>query len=148
MCVIASLWPGGLGLGDFVEHLKARLIALEEHLFKAQTRASYCELDALIADDFTEIAGAGVRFGKQEVLQRLPTELPPKISASDYELRLLAPNCAQLLYKAVMSKGGETTAVYSLRCSIWALLNGRWQMIFHQGTLCKASESNPEQGHL
>lgn len=31
-------------LGDLVEHLKAKLIALEEHLFQAQTRASACEL--------------------------------------------------------------------------------------------------------
>jgi len=111
-----------------VENLKAKLIELEEHLFKAETRASYCELDELIAD------------GKKEALERLPSESPPKISASEYELRHLAPNCAQLLYKAVMVKGGETTAIYSLRCSIWSLINGRWQMIFHQGTLCKAFE--------
>jgi hypothetical protein len=124
-------------LGDLVENLTAKLIELEERLFKAQTRASYGELDALIADAFTEIASSGVRFGKKEVLQRLPAELPPRISASAYELRHLAPNCAQLLYKAVMVKGGETTAIYSLRCSIWSLINGRWQMIFHQGTLCK-----------
>lgn len=127
-------------LGDLVENLKAKLIELEEHLFKAETRASYGELDELIADEFTEIGGSGVRFGKKEALERLPSELPPKISASEYELRHLAPNCAQLLYKAVMVKGGETTAIYSLRCSIWSLINGRWQMIFHQGTLCKAFE--------
>ena len=123
-----------------MENLKAKLIELEEHLFKAETRASYGELDELIADEFTEIGGSGVRFGEKEALERLPSELPPKISASEYELRHLAPNCAQLLYKAVMVKGGESTAIYSLRCSIWSLINGRWQMIFHQGTLCKAFE--------
>jgi len=123
-----------------VENLKTKLIELEEHLFKAATRASYGELDGLIADDFTEIAGSGVRFGKKEALERLPAELPPQITASDYELRHLAPNCAQLLYKAVMVKSGETTASYSLRCSIWSLNHGRWQMVFHQGTLCKAFE--------
>jgi len=123
-----------------VENLKATLIELEEHLFQAEIRASHGELDELIADEFIEIGGSGVRFGKKEVLERLPSELPPKISASEYELRHLAPNCAQLLYKAVMVKGGDTTAIYSLRCSIWSLINGRWQMIFHQGTLCKPFE--------
>ncbi|WP_259579896.1 nuclear transport factor 2 family protein [Shewanella baltica] len=83
-----------------MENLKAKLI----DLFKAETRASYCELDELIADEFTEIGGSGVRFGKKEALERLPSESPPKISASEYELRHLAPNCAQLLYKAVMVK--------------------------------------------
>jgi hypothetical protein len=120
-----------------VENLKAKLIELEERLFEAETRASAGELDALIADAFIEIAGSGVRFGKKEVLDRLPAELPPTVSASEYELRHLAPNCAQLLYKAVMVKGGESIAIYSLRSSIWSLINGRWQMIFHQGTLCK-----------
>lgn len=126
-----------------MENLKAKLIALEEHLFKAEIRASYGELDELIADDFTEISSSGVRFGKNEALERLPSELPPKISACEYELRYLAPNYAQLLYKAVMVKGGETTAIYSLRCSIWSLRNGKWQMIFHQGTLCKTFELQP-----
>ncbi len=121
-----------------MENLKAQLIELEEHLFKAQTRASSSELAELIADEFVEIGAAGVRFGKKEVLARLPAELPPQIMASDYELRPLAPNCAQLLYKAVMVKGGETTAIDSFRCSIWSLLNGRWQMVYHQGTLCNA----------
>lgn len=123
-----------------MENLKAKLIELEEHLFKAETRASYGELDELIADEFTEIDSSGIRFGKKEALERLPSELPPKISATEYELRHLAPNCAQLLYKVVMVKGGEATAIYSLRCSIWLLINGRWQMIFHQGTFCKAFE--------
>ncbi|WP_259399608.1 hypothetical protein [Pseudoalteromonas sp. SR41-4] len=45
-----------------MENLKAKLIELEEHLFKAETRASYGELDELIADEFTEIGGSGVRF--------------------------------------------------------------------------------------
>ena len=49
-----------------MENLKAKLIELEEHLFKAETRASYCELDELIADEFTEIGGSGVRFGKND----------------------------------------------------------------------------------
>ena len=123
-----------------MENLKTKLIELEEHLFKTETRASYGELDELIADEFTEIGCTGVRFRKKEALERLPSELPPKIRASEYELRHLAPNCAQLLYKAVMVKGGDTSAIYSLRCSIWSLINGRWQMIFHQGTLCKAFE--------
>ncbi len=42
-----------------MENLKAKLIELEERLFKAQTRASAGELDALIADAFIEIAGSG-----------------------------------------------------------------------------------------
>ena len=116
--------------------LKLTLIALEERLFKVETRASFDELNKLIADEFVEIASSGVRFGKKEVLKRLPAEQPPTITASDYELRLLAPNCAQLLYNACMIKSGETTPLFSLRNSIWIMNQGTWKMIFHQGTLC------------
>lgn len=126
-----------------MEDLKLKLIQLEERLFEAETRTSYSELDQLIADDFTEIGGSGVRFGKREALERLPTELPPKIKASDYELRELGPGCAQLLYKAIMVKNGETVPIFSLRSSIWSLNSGRWQMNFHQGTLCKPFDVYP-----
>ncbi|PNQ54489.1 nuclear transport factor 2 family protein [Vibrio sagamiensis] len=125
-----------------MENLKLKLINLEKHLFKAETRASYGELDKLISDDFTEIAGVGVRFGKTEVLSRQPSEPAPAIEASNFELRPLSPNCAQLLYQAMMLKSGETTPIFSLRSSIWSLNNGRWQMSYHQGTLCEPFEAN------
>lgn len=117
-----------------MDALTSKIIQLEQRLFKPDVRASYVELDRLIADDFIEIAASGARFGKKEALSRLPCEFAPKISAHDFELRLLAPNCVQLLYKATMIKQGETEAVSSLRCSIWSEIKGRWQMIYHQGT--------------
>jgi len=123
-----------------VENLKSKLIDLEEHLFKAESRASYGELDRLIADDFTEIGGSGIRFGKKEALERLPSELPPSIDAYHYELRSLSPHCAQLLYKAVMVKNGDSVPIFSLRCSIWSLNHGVWQMSYHQGTICEPFE--------
>ena len=123
--------------GGNLEDLKQTLITLEEQLFTAETRASLKELDDLLATDFTEIGASGIRFGKQEALERLPTEMPPTIKASDYELRQLGPNCAQLLYKASMIKHGEPTPIYSLRSSIWGFIDGCWKMTFHQGTLCK-----------
>ncbi|WP_394175986.1 nuclear transport factor 2 family protein [Thalassotalea litorea] len=125
-----------------MENLKEKLIELEGRLFRPETRASFSELDNLIAEDFTEISGSGCRFGKKEVLDRLPNELPPKINASHYEVKYLASDCVQLLYKSVMEKSGERTPIFSLRCSIWSLKNGRWQMLYHQGTLCDEFELN------
>ena len=121
-----------------MKDLKLKLIRLEEHLFKAEVRASYNELDKLIAEDFTEIGASGIRFDKKQALAQLPDEQPPRIKATNFELRILAPNCAQLIYKAVMIRHGETTPLFSMRTSIWSLNNGKWQMCFHQGTLCEA----------
>jgi hypothetical protein len=119
-----------------VNALTSKIIQLEQRLFQPDVRASYVELDKLIADEFIEIAASGAQFGKKEALSRLPSEFAPKINAHDFELRLLAPNCVQLLYKATMIKQGETKVISSLRCSIWSEINGQWQMVYHQGTLC------------
>ena len=120
-----------------MENLKSILIELEERLFRADVRSSSSELEQLISDDFIEIGASGLRFGKANVLERLPTEVAPEITARDYELRILGLDCAQLLYKAKMSKIEQLSPVYSHRCSIWRRsVSGQWQMIYHQGTTC------------
>ncbi len=120
-----------------MEDLKSILIGLEERLFQPNVRGSLTELTQLISDDFIEINAAGLRFGKFNVLKRLPIEVAPEITASNYELRMLGLDCAQLLYKAKVLKIAQRSPDYSHRCSIWRRsANGDWQMIYHQGTTC------------
>ncbi|NRD72148.1 DUF4440 domain-containing protein [Shewanella sp. VB17] len=114
--------------------LKQQLIELELYLLKSEVRSSVSDLTSLIHDDFLEFAGSGARFGKQEVLDKLPLEACPKFYASDFELRILAPDLAQLIYRASMQKPDECKIRYSLRSSLWKEQEGHWQMIFHQGT--------------
>jgi len=120
-----------------LKNLLKILIELEEHLFQPDVRSSSSELAQLISDDFIEIGASGTRFGKANVLARLPTEVAPEITASNYELRMFGLDCAQLLYKAKMSKIDHPSPIYSHRCSIWLRnASGQWQMIYHQGTTC------------
>ncbi len=120
-----------------MEDLKQILIGLEQRLFQPDVRSSSSELAQLISDDFIEIGASGLRFGKANVLERLPTEIAPEITASNYELRMFSLDCAQLLYKAKMSKIDHPSPIYSHRCSIWRRsAGGQWQMIYHQGTTC------------
>ncbi|MGI2857624.1 DUF4440 domain-containing protein [Shewanella algae] len=120
-----------------MKNLMEILIELEEHLFQPDVRSSSSELVQLISDDFIEIGASGLRFGKVNVLARLPTEVAPEITASNYELRMFGLDCAQLLYKAKMSKIDHPSPTYSHRCSIWRRSTiGQWQMIYHQGTTC------------
>lgn len=120
-----------------MEDLESILIELEERLFQPNVRSSLTELTELISDDFIEINASGLRFGKSDVLQRLPTEVAPEITARDYELRLLGLDCAQLLYKAGVVRIEQLSPAYSHRCSIWRRSeSGQWQMIYHQGTTC------------
>jgi hypothetical protein len=49
------------------------------------------------------------------------------------QARELAPGLALVTYRAIRAAPGAL-AVQSLRSSIWACRDGRWQMLFHQGT--------------
>lgn len=118
-----------------MQDIESIIIKLETSLFSPEVRCSAANLDKLLALNFTEIGASGTRFDKQHVLERLPSEIPPKIIATDFELRKLAPNCVQLLYRAEMLRGGDSKPTYSLRCSIWELKNNHWQMSYHQGTM-------------
>ncbi len=123
--------------GAPVEDLKTILIELEERLFEPDVRSSFTELTELISDDFIQVNASGLRFGKVNVLERLPTEIASEITARDYELRMLGLDCAQLLYKAEVLKNEQLSPTYSHRCSIWRRSSsGQWQMIYHQGTTC------------
>ncbi len=117
--------------------LKKELVELELYLLKSDVRVSVQELDQLIHDDFLEFGGSGISFGKKEVLRQLPQEKCPEFSATAFELRLLSSDVAQLVYKASMKKPSEFITRYSLRSSLWKQSQGRWQLIFHQGTPCE-----------
>ncbi|MGY0216330.1 nuclear transport factor 2 family protein [Endozoicomonadaceae bacterium StTr2] len=123
-----------------MQHIMSAIIELETSLFAPETRASPDKLNKLIANNFTEIGASGIKFDKKHVLKRLPSEDAPKITAIDFELRILAPKCVQLLYRAVMVKAGESEPNFSLRSSIWELNNNYWQMSYHQGTQCEPFE--------
>ncbi len=115
--------------------LSPRLIALEQQLFQGLIRRSPQALNQLLADDFIEIPSTGVAFNKDQVLNRLPNEIPPKIEAWDFQVRLLAPTLAQITYQSMLQRPCTGQAVFSLRSSLWRLEGGQWRMCFHQGTV-------------
>jgi len=113
------------------------LIELELHLHKPEVRASKAELTRLISNDFIEFAASGCRFGKQEVLARLPDERAPLIEASQFEVRELCSGVCQVFYRAKLKKADENMTHFSMRSSIWRQHREIWQMVFHQGTPCR-----------
>lgn len=110
----------------------AELRALEESLLDPQVRRDRKQVSALLTEDFREFGSSGRIFDRERILAELETEdsyIWPTIS--DFEARVLAPGVVLVTYKT-----GEGTPVPrpSLRTSIWVMRNGRWQILFHQGT--------------
>ena len=76
---------------------------------------------------------SGRVFDKRRIIEALQQETPEKtlpISLVDFAVRRLAPNVMLVTYRAT----SQDTLESRLRSSIWKLIEGRWQMVFHQGT--------------
>ena len=120
----------------------ALLRDLEERLLSAAGRASPRIISELLADDFLEFGSSGCAFGKQEVLKGLAEESDGGARharvTSDWQVRDLAEGVALVTYRVSSKDLTAGTSATSLRSSIWKHRDGRWQMVFHQGTRVRA----------
>ena len=116
------------------QQLAAHLRSLEEALLQQQTRQDAAQLDALLADDFTEQGVSGTVWTKPAVIAALQVENFSERKISDFRLRLLAEGVALLTYRAQRVATATRPQANSLRCSVWQRDGERWRMLFHQGT--------------
>ena len=111
------------------ETLKEQLQKLEESHTSMAVRTSKEKLDELLADDFFEIGSSGFMYDKKECLETgvVLTEM----TLYNYEIYPLAEDVVLSTYFIVDTTRNRNT----LRSSIWKLIDGRWQLYFHQGTI-------------
>ncbi len=112
------------------------LIDAERQLLEPEVKQSTEALDALLDDDFIEIAADGTSFNKFQVLTRLPTEVVPQFYNQHFKGRMLSDDIAQLSYQAAFRRSARAEFNYSVRMSLWRFNGKQWQMVFHQGTPC------------
>jgi hypothetical protein len=114
---------------------------LEEKLLRQGTRNSPGEVAALLHPDFFEFGQSGTVWNRQQVIDRLAQERPMEGSLTDLSVRSLAADITLVAYRAVGRDPASGNEWHSLRSSVWKLTDGRWQMIFHQGTPTRAQKS-------
>jgi hypothetical protein len=115
------------------------LRSLEEQLLKPEVRGSPDEVDYLLADEFIEFGSSGRVYDKRQIIAALQQETPDpttRISLVDFVARRLAPEVILVTYRTIRPDRPESR----LRSSIWKLVEGRWQMVFHQGTPSKTPD--------
>jgi hypothetical protein len=117
--------------------IEQHLRELEERLLQTEVRRSADDVTALLADDFIEFGSSGRVFDKQQIIDNLQTEPRIRQSLVDFKTLPLAPGLVLATYRAVRQGGPGEPPSYSLRSSIWKLIDDRWQLVFHQGTLSK-----------
>jgi len=109
--------------------LEKKLYGLELEFMRPATRSSRKRLEELIDEDFVAIASTGDRDDRAACISALLLENPPAWSIVGFEVRVLAVGVALTTYVATTSGGSS-----SHRSSIWKLADGRWRILFHQGT--------------
>ncbi len=119
-----------------MENLKEIIYELETDLLKPETRKSKEKLDGLISSDFIEYGSSGSIYDKNIILERLPNGDSPTYILYDFEFFVLSEDIVQTRFKTdkIEIDGTKTS---SLRSSIWRKNDGKWRILFHQGTLIK-----------
>jgi hypothetical protein len=112
---------------------------LEEKLLRQETRNSPGEVATLLHPDFFEFGGSGTVWNRQQTIDRLAQEHPMERSLTDLSVGSLAADVTLVTYRAVGRDLASGNEWHSLRSSIWKLRDGRWQVIFHQGTPSSAA---------
>jgi hypothetical protein len=110
-----------------------KLRALEEQLLQTDFRRDRKAVSKLLANDFREFGSSGRLRNKQQILDLLETEPAFRATVQDFQAIELVSGVSLVTYTAVVDRPGAKTAA-SLRTSIWVMREGRWRMIFHQGT--------------
>lgn len=114
------------------EHLKE----LEQRLLEPEVRKSAAEVGALLAEEFKEFVSTGQIYNKAQIIELLQIAPTADSALSDFKALMLAPDVALATFFYVREAAQDRPAAKSIRSSIWKRIDGRWQMVFHQGTLC------------
>lgn len=112
--------------------LTAELRGYEERILDPAVRADPAQVGALLAPEFSEFGASGRVFDRAAILATLASEGPKEARRTrGFKLRLIAPGAALTTWRVLRDDGVET-----LRSSVWQQqADGRWLMVFHQGTL-------------
>lgn len=111
------------------------LFELETSLHKKEIRKSPEAVAALLADDFIEFGSSGRIFNKAAIIEALNTEvIDQQVTVEDFQMRELGTGIALVTHIACKPARNGPSVIRALRSSLWRHANGRWQMIFHQGT--------------
>ncbi len=98
---------------------------LETALHKKSVRNSPKAVAKLLADEFVEFGSSGRVFDKMTIIDMLKNEVVDlQVTVANFGARELTPGVVLVTY--------HTSS--ALRSSIWQFMDGRWQMVFHQGT--------------
>lgn len=108
-----------------------QLRALEEALWKSETRYDLSFQEKIFAMDFIEFGRSGRIYSRSEAIRTEGQEIRAKLPLPNLTFRMLDQNTAQLTY---VSEVQYEELEIANRSSIWIKTAEGWKLRFHQGT--------------
>lgn len=120
-----------------MESLKRQILQLENDLLKPEIRQSVAKTSELLSDGFTEFTSSGYIYNYSigQVIDEGTNLQEMDWEITDFEINPLSNDCVLATYRLTKHSESNENKKYSLRSSIWKCFEGKWKMIFHQGTL-------------
>ena len=117
------------------------LIALEESLWRAETRFDDAAMNKVFADDLREFDQSGRRYQRKELFlgDGDTTEFEATFPFRDCQVRTVSADIAQIMYVSEVRYGSISET--SNRSSIWRREKDGWKLCFHQGTLINGHQA-------
>ena len=117
------------------EGLAQELLALEQELLSPQVRVSSVRLGQLLAEEFVEFGASGRTLDKRSVIDELTqTETLEHLQVENFNVVSASDDSALITYSCIARSTDGEIVRKSNRSSLWKLLDGTWQLVFHQGT--------------
>lgn len=120
-----------------MKSIEKLILQLESDLLESETRKSPQKINEILADDFIEFTSSGSEYHYKsgDVFQEENDNNELFWEVVDFKIRQLSYDCILATYKVIKHNESNENKKYSLRSSIWKYCDGKWKMIFHQGTL-------------
>jgi hypothetical protein len=112
----------------------ARLTALEESLWRPESRFDRDHLRHVLADDFDEFGRSGRHWSREASIAAEAAEFATVLPLPGLRIRALGPDAALLTYRSETTYAGPGITLLSRRSSVWQRIEGEWRLRFHQGT--------------
>lgn len=106
---------------------------LESSLLTNAVRKNAALVGELLADEFREFGKSGRVYSKTEIVASLRDEEEIHVEMTEFACRSVAEGVALVTYRS-RPAGRGVEMIAALRSSLWVWRDGRWQMVFHQGT--------------
>ena len=117
---------------------------LEHELLQPGVRRDADRVAWLLTDEFREVGSSGRALSKAEIIAALQVEAAAQWQLSGFTAQALGPEAALVTYTATKTLHDVNST--SSRSSVWVVREGRWQMLYHQGTPIPSWTGDPAGG--